>query len=357
MATPEEQQFFDWFNTLSPAEQQQFQATFGTGEGPVTPAAAPAPAPTPAPDPAVTPVDTATTAGAPSNNNATIFGQWATYLQSIGLGDLFSIGADGTPGGWLWNQVQAGVDNQAEFQMNLEQTQQFQARFPIIGQFRQRARDGEPGSVPSVPDVLTYEREVADTLRLAGLPQWMFDDRTYIQGLMGQELSADEVEARLGSAWTLVRNTDPAVLDQFAEFFGVQGDAAMAAFFLDPGRTTAQIDRMARTAYTSGLGETLGLNIGQQAADRIAALPKTEGGIWQDLTELSRLERPGGVMVEGITETRDLDLMDEGLDAVVFGDGDALSAIERRILERKANDRSSLGGAAITQAGVVGVGR
>lgn len=354
----ETQDFFNWFNTLTPAEQANFQATFGTGEGPVPSTATPAPAaPAPAADPNVTPVTPPTAPAAETNGNATIFGQWATFLTSIGLGDLFTIGPDGAPGGWLWTQVQNGVDNDAEFQMQLEQTQQFQQRFPVIGQARERIRNGGTGIVPNAIDVLRYETEVGETLRFAGLPAFMYEDRAYLQGLMGQELSADEVEARLGSAWNMVRNTDPAVLNQFAEFFGVQGDAALAAFFLDPTRTGAQLDRMARTAYTSGMGQTLGIDIGQQVADRIASLPKTEGGIWQDLTELNRLDRAGGVFSEGITETEDLGLMDEGLDAVVFGEGDAAAAIERRILERKANDRSSLGGAAITQAGAVGIGR
>lgn len=352
---PATQQFFDWFNTLTPAEQANFQATFGTGQGPVTPSAPAAPA-APAPNAAVTPVDTSATAGQAATN-AAAFDQWSTFLRSIGMGDLFSLNADGSPSGWLWNQVQAGVNSDAEFMAVLEQTPQFQQRFPVIFQARERIGSGQPGFVPSPVDVLNYEREVSETLRAAGLPSYMYDDRTYIQGLMGNELSADEVEARLGSAWSLVRNTDPAVLNQFAEFFGVQGDAALAAFFLDPGRTNEQLDRMARTAYTSGMGETLGINIGQQVADRIAGLPKTEAGIWQDLTELNRLDQPGGVFTEGLTETADLTLDSDGLDAVVFGEGDAAAAIERRILERRANDRSSQGGAAVTQAGAVGIGR
>lgn len=348
------QQFYDWFNSLTPQEQQDFQTNFGTGEGPVA-GAAPTPAPVAPIEPGVTPVEA--TPGEESNNNAELFAQWSQYLGSIGLGDLFSVDAEGNPTGWLWGQVQAGVNSEAEFQMQLEQTSQFQARFPVIGQMRAQAATGGVGAVPRVIDVLNYETEVQATLRTAGLPQFMYQDRSYIQGLMANGLSGDEVEARLGSAWNLVRSSDPAVLNQFSEFFGIQGDAAMAAFFLDPTRTTTEMDRMARTAYTSGMGQTLGLDIGQDIATRIANLPKTEGGIWQDLTELNRLDRQGGVFSEGITEVTDLGLMDEGLDAVVFGDGDASAAIERRILERKANDRSSLGGAAITQAGAVGIGR
>ena len=57
---------------------------------------------------------------------------------------------------------------------------------------------------------------------------------------------------------------------------------------------------------------------------------------------------------EGITETKDL-TQGSGIEAVSFGDAEANSDLQRRILERQANERSSSGGAAVTQRGVVGL--
>jgi len=320
------------------------------GAAPVTP--------TPAPDPAITGVTTTPgTGAAAADANRQLFAQQSAQLGQMGLGNLFSIGPDGLPSGWLWDQITSGaIRSEAQLLVNVEATQEYQQRFPVIFQMRTGVRNGAPGYVPSARDVLDYEEAVEDQLRTAGLPADFYGDRGYIQGLMGRGLSPLEVEERLGASWAMVRETSPAVLETFQEYFGLQGDGAMAALFLDPERTQGMLDRMARTAYTGGMGSTLGLNIDRVLADRIAQLPSTAAGIFQDLTTVNAMNAQGGLFTEGITETQDLTAETTGIDATVFGDGDARSAMERRLLERNANDRSSLGGAAVTQQGAVGVG-
>jgi hypothetical protein len=289
--------------------------------------------------------------------NKQLFSTVSKILQDAGLGSLFSIGPDGAPGGALWDQITNGIDNEAAITLWFEGTPEFQARYPIIGEQRAKSASGAPALIPTPGQVREFEQRTSAAMRQAGLPAWFYDEPGELQRLMGQGMSAVEVEARLGEAWTMVRNTDPAVSSAFQSFFGVGGDAAMAAFFLDPTRTMASLERAARTAYTSGMGSTVGLAIGQTMADRIASLPKTEAGIWQDLTQVSSMTGAGGVFDEGFTETQDLTAEGTGIDAVVFGTGDARNAIEKRQLERSANSRSSLGGAALTQAGAVGVSR
>jgi hypothetical protein len=353
MATPEEQQFFDWFNTLSPDEQSNFQATFGTGNGPATTTAPTTPAAVPGVTaPAATPVDDG---AAVATRNRQVFNNMALILQQSGLGDLFTIDANGVPGGWLWDQITSGIDDEAALQIAFEQTPQFIQRFPAITAMRKASAGGLPGYVPTPADVREYESKVAATMRQAGLPTWFYDEPGELQSLMIANVSALEVEERLGRSWEMVRNTDPLVLNAFSEFFGVQGDGALAAFFLDPTRTTAALDRAARTAYTSGMGSSIGLTINKGLADRIAGLPSTEGGIWQDLQTVGRLTASGGVFDENIGEVTNLTAEAEGIGAVMLGDGEANAQIQRRIIERKAIETSSQGGAALTEAGLTGV--
>jgi hypothetical protein len=353
MATTEEQAFFDWFNTLSPDEQSNFQSTFGTGTGPAT-TTAPT---TPQAQPGVTGVDATPVddGAAVAARNKQVFNTMAVVLQNAGLGDLFTVDANGQPGGWLWNQITSGVDDEAALQLAFEQTPQFQARFPAITAMRASTAGGAPGYVPTPAEVREYESKVSATMRQAGLPTWFYDEPGELQSLMVANVSALEVEERLGRSWELVRNTDPLVLQAFGDFFGIQGEGALAAFFLDPTRTTAALDRAARTAYTSGMGASVGLNISQGLADRIAGLPSTEGGIWQDLQTVSRMVASGGVFDENIGEVTDLTAEAEGIGAVMLGDGEANAAIQRRIIERKAIEASSQGGAALTEAGLTGV--
>jgi hypothetical protein len=314
-------------------------------------AAAAAPAPEAVTAPASTPgTDTEVAA-----RNRTLFSQQALMLQDAGLGELFTLAPDGTPGGWLWEQITSGIDDEASIIIALEATDQFKARYPVIAQLRQQNREGGVAYVPTPADVRNYEVTVSQTLRRAGLPSWFYEDRKYIQNLMGMDLSADEIGERLGTAWEMVRNTDPKVLAAYSQFYGVEGENALVATFLDPTRTAASLTKQARTAYTAGMGRTIGIDLDKVAAERIADLPKTEAGIWQDLTEVSLLEG-SGVFTEGITETDDFTAEDEGIESVVFGDGQARADLQRRVIARQANARSSTGGAALTQAGLTGVG-
>ena len=353
MATPEEQAFFDWFAKLSPDEQSNFQATYGNGTGPAT-TTAPT---TPPPVAGVTGVTTTPgTNSEVASRNRAVFNTMATVLRNAGLGDLFTLDSSGKPGGWLWDQITSGVDDEAALQLAFEQTPQFQARFPAIVQMRAGAAAGGTGYVPTPSEVREYEAKVSATMRQAGIPTWFYDTPAELQSLMAANVSPLEVEERLGRSWEMVRNTDPLVREAFTEFFGVEGENAMAAFFLDPARTTAALDKAARTAYTRGMGRSVGVEVDRTMADRVANLPLTEAGIMQNLTSVAQVSSAGGVLDEGITETQDITQAD-ALDASFFGDGQALADMERRRLERDANSRSSLGGAALTQAGAVGVSR
>jgi hypothetical protein len=287
--------------------------------------------------------------------NAELFNQISQYLTAMDLGGLFNM-SNGVPSGWLWDQITSGVDDQAVIMTNLESTQQFQTRYGIINELRGQAATGAAVHVPTVAEVREYEQTTASSMRQAGLPAFMYDSWTDMQQLMRQGLSAVEVEQRLGESWSRVQDTDPAVRSAFASFFGVQGDAALASMYLDPTKTQANLDRMSRTAYTAGMGNRMGISLDQATADRIAGLPKTDAGIYQDLTTLAGLAG-SGIFTEGLGEAAtDLSTEHEGADSVFFGDGAANQKIEQRVIERKAQNAAVPGGAVRTQAGTIGAG-
>lgn len=288
--------------------------------------------------------------------NEMLFQQIGAYLTEMGLGDLLTT-SGGKPAGWLWDQITNGLDNQAALMVALEDTPQFNQRYGIIKEMRQQALTGKAVHVPTVAEVREYETTVASMMRQAGLPDYMHDSYQDAHNLMRNGLSAAEVEQRLGQAWERVRSTDPAVRDAYSSFYGAEGDAALAATFLDPTKTLSQIERQSRAAYTAGYGQRMGIPIDQQAAERIADLPKTEAGIFQDLTQINQL-KGSGIFDETMGEAADADLEANttGLDAVIFGDGAANQAMQRRTEERKAVDRSASGGALRTQRGATGLG-
>ena len=281
-----------------------------------------------------------------------IFSDLSSYLSGLGLGSLFSIDAEGMPGGWLWDQLTQGFDTRDALIVRLEETPQFKTRYKVISDLRERAAKGEPVMVPTVDYVRQYEEATAQMMRQAGMPSWFYDSYEDSQKLMAQGISPQELESRIAKGWDVVRNADPAVRDAFNSFYGVAtGENALAAFVLDPEKTINSIERASRAAYTAGYGKTMNLDINQAYAERIAQLPQSEAGIQQSLTEAARLKP---ATIAGITE--DQSLTDKSaIEASIFGNQEAGAAIEKRIIERTAAGRSTTGGAAMTQAGLTGV--
>lgn len=280
-----------------------------------------------------------------------IFNELTSYLQYLGLGNLFSVGTDGSPSGWLWDQITKGIDTPEQLIVALEGTNEFKTRYKVIFDLRARAAAGEPVTVPSVGEVREYEETVSTMMRQAGMPTWFYDSFQDAHDLMTKGISPAELESRISTGWTTVRDINPAIRQAFSDFYGVgAGDAALAAFVLDPSITMNSLERASRAAYTAGYGSTMGFSIDKGLAERVAALPKTEAGIYQDLAEASRLK---GLTVESITEADNID-ENAAIEAVSLGSAEAQSKLERRQIERQAAERSSTGGAAMTQQGLIG---
>jgi hypothetical protein len=280
----------------------------------------------------------------------TTLGSW---LKSIGLGALFTQNADGTPGGWLWNQMQQGVDSIDELTAAVESTDVWRNRFGVIVEQRRRSAAGEPVQVMTVGEVISYEETASQMMRQVGLPSWFYDQQSDFSSLILNQISPGELETRLGQSLNMVRNINPAIRDAFSQFYGVDNtDGALAAFFLDPEKSLAKLDQVARASYAKGMADEYDINLSKQQAEELAMMPMTEGGMTDAFQRINDLKP---VMQESFGETSDLTAEGEGYDAIVKGDGNAKSRLEKRVIERRSIDQSSQGGAAITQEGVLGV--
>lgn len=282
------------------------------------------------------------------------FSQLASYLDSIGLGELFTVDSAGNPGGWLWNQMEDGVNLESELNFRLEQTDVFRKRFGVIQEQQKRAAKGEPVRVMSAAEVLAYENDVRQMMSRAGLPTTFYDEPKDFHKLILSDMSPSEVNDRITQAYDYVLSAPPEVRAAFNEFYGQgAGDAQLASWALDPDRTVRDISKATRTAYTAGIGEKFGIQVSRAAAESIADLPKTEAGIAQGMEQIASMSP---LFTESIGESNDLTAGNEGIDSVFGGSGDANTAIQRRLAGRKVIDKSSSGGALTTQSGVLGAG-
>lgn len=282
------------------------------------------------------------------------FNMLASYLDQLGLGDLFQMDASGNPGGWLWNQLQSGVDTAEELQVAIQQTSTFRQRFGVIQEQQARAARGEPVYVMSPAEVIEYENTVKQMMSAAGLPSTFYDQPEDFHRLILDDMSPAEIGERITQAYDYVLSAPPEVRAAFEDYYGVgQGDAQLAAWALDPDRTVRDITKATRTAYTAGMADRFDVQIDRAAAERISDLPMTEAGIVENMRQVAAL---ANIFDEGLGDSGTDLTQNDGVASVFEGNADATAAISRRVLRRSAGNRTSTGGAALTQEGVVGLG-
>lgn len=282
-----------------------------------------------------------------------IYNTIATQLRAIGLGALATTDSQGNPSGWLADQIRQGYDSLDELMLNLQATDVYRERFGVIFEQQRRAAAGQPVYVMSPAEVIEYERTAAQLMKAANLPAWFYDQPEDFNSLILRDMSVRELEERIVQTYEYVQNAPPEVRAKFTEYYGVaQGEAALAAYILDPERTTANLERARRTAYTAGMAQRYDLALSQAMAERVAQLPQTEAGIVQGLQQVASQR---GLYEEGLFERGEL-TADDGIAAVFDADAEALTAIERRQMQRQAPNRAATGGAVQTQRGVVGAG-
>lgn len=242
---------------------------------------------------------------------------------------------------WLeedWNEDEGFIE--------LESTEAFRARFPAI--FERR----EQGLPPISPwDYVKMEREYAQTLTRAGI-QHFFDNKQLMNSLIANDVSKAEFDERVLGGFRRVVQSSPEVRDAFAAYFGVDGDAALAAYFLDPERLSDQLAQQVEAAAVGGTGTRFGFSVNSDRSMDLVKMGVTEQRAQQGFARLQELEP---VFSETLGETQDLTATGEGIDAVFQTGMPGVRLIEGRVRSR-TNMLSGQAGAAIDQGGILGFG-
>lgn len=258
-------------------------------------------------------------------------------LEQYGLASL---------GDWAFGLLQAG--RSADYIiMELRNRQEFKDRFPAIEARRQA------GLSPISPaEYVAYEQQARQILRQFGLPEGFYDQNSDFTQFLTNDVSVAELYERAQQGYQRVAYAPIEVRAAFMDFFGTQGDAALAAVFLDPERAVPLLKEMATEAEIGGAARQQQIMTDLQTARRLR-----EFGVTQDAAR------------EGFRRVRQLDplfseLVGEGEDFTAEGIGTStafgLDATDVRRMERRRASRvadfSGAGGAALGQRGVAGVG-
>ena len=281
------------------------------------------------------------------------FSELATILSDYGLGSLFTVNSDGSPGGWLYEQMINGNDEPTSLAMALEQTPIFKQRYKVIFDMRERANKGENVVVPTVQDVLTYEEQYMQVMSAAGVPSWFYDSYTDAQDAIRRNLTVEQISNRIGASYSVVQTLPTEVRDMFREFYGDATDGALVAAVLDPEKTLAQLDKATRAATIAGFGAKQNVVVSKQQAESYAGLGKSIAESQRDITQVASFKDfTASTMGESGNQLAE----DVAFEAGAMGNSDANKQLEDRLLGRQLKQRDAGGGAYVASAGTTGLG-
>jgi hypothetical protein len=79
------------------------------------------------------------------------------------------------------------------------------------------------------------------------MPAGFYDDPVSLQNFLINDISPDEILARVTQGYQAVRNADPTVVNELKTLYNLD-DGSIAAFFVDPNKAQDNILRAARAA-------------------------------------------------------------------------------------------------------------
>lgn len=263
------------------------------------------------------------------------------FLDQYGLAHL---------GEWAWQRYQelgGGTDAVNIITLEITKRPEFAARFPAIAE---RAKLGLSPISPA--DYVHYEQGLNQMMHQYGLPFGATSSQFsgYVTKLLAGDVSLTEAQARIADGYSRVMNAPQSVRDAFSSYFGVKGDAAMAALYLDPNEALPHLQQMQQAATLGGTGVNFGVNLDKNQALDLAQHVTTGDGSQQ----FAQVDQMKSLYQENVGENVDI-TQQQGVQAAFGLSGQSAYDLQRRLQERTAKT-SGGGGAATTAGGVIGAG-
>jgi hypothetical protein len=206
-------------------------------------------------------------------------------LETFGLGGM----ADKV---WKY-MLENGSEDDAGTMLWIYQQPEFKARFPAFETLQKKYRGIQPAQY------IMLERQYAQTMRSAGLSASFFDNPNDFTALIENDVSQAEFQERVDNGFKKVAEADPAVRNAFRQYFGVEGDAALAAFFIDPDRSAPKLAKAAQMAELGGAASTMGVQINADYAEKLTRLGVSQQ---QALSGFQKMQQQRALFSAGLGE-------------------------------------------------------
>jgi hypothetical protein len=228
----------------------------------------------------------------------------------------------------------------------LRDTEEFQKRFSGNAA---RVKAGLPEL--SVTKYIGLERGYEAAMRGSGLPSGFYDDPSDFSNFIANNTSVAEVQSRVNDGYRAVADSNPQVIAQMKQLYGV-GDGELAAYFLDPERATPILVRQARAAQISAEGKRqAGIQLSAADAEALAREDVTQAEAQTAFGEVGRQQQLYNPLQgeEAISQR-------EAIGAATGTDQAAKQRVETRKRQRQATFAGG-GSFATSQTGVSGLGQ
>lgn len=267
--------------------------------------------------------------------------QLKQILTRYGLGSMVD---------WAWQQIIAG-STPTQILQALRDRPEWHARFAGIDQRQQNGL-----SPMSEEEYIASESQIADYLQRAGLPKNFYDTPDDFAKLIGSFANVSQVADRVQKGFMQVTQAAPEVRQEFARWFGVQGDAALAAYFLDPTMAEPALEKMAAQAKIGGSGLRQGLDVTQQMAGSIADMGMSDQQIQVGMGQAGTMS---GLQQQTLNEAsaKAAGLSADQIAGGVFNSDEASNHALKQKLDSRQSEFATKGGAlSSVSAGAVGLG-
>ena len=231
---------------------------------------------------------TAPTPAAPVASDAQkdAMAQMRTWLSQYDLGDLAEP---------LWQYIlDTGLSSEDEAWLWVQNQPIFERRFPAFKALQEQKR------AITAAQYVELERNYVEVMRASNLPKQFFDSPDDFTDLIKNNVSASEFQDRIQKGYRRVAQAAPEVRTAFKQYFGIDGDAALAAFFIDPERSAPALMRAAAAAEIGAAALQSNTDIDLNYATKLSNMGVS---YTEALGGLKRMEEQRSLFAGGINES------------------------------------------------------
>lgn len=165
-----------------------------------------------------------------------------------------------------WDFIVKNGYEPSQLRMWIYEQPEFAARFPAMKTLQAKQRAVSP------EEYIRLEKQYKQVMQNAGMVSQFFDSPNDFTSLIENEIDPQIFEKRVNDGFQRVANASPSVRQAFTNYFGISGDTALAAFFIDPQRATPAIMEAARAAEIGGAALSYNVDVDVNYATKLAQM-------------------------------------------------------------------------------------